>query len=62
MNRIESMLDKEAAAYEAAEEVIENIEMVKKSILAKAFRGELGTTDESEESSIKLLKHILEKG
>lgn len=62
VNRIEAMLDKEAAAYEAAEEVIENIEAVKKSILAKAFRGELGTTDASEESSIKLLKQILEKG
>lgn len=59
VNRIEAMLDKEAAAYEAAEEVIENIEVVKKSILAKAFRGELGTNDSSEESSIELLKQII---
>ena len=53
------MLDKEAAAYEAAEEVIENIEVVKKSILAKAFRGELGTNNPMEESSTELLKQIL---
>ncbi len=59
VNRIESMLDKEAAAYEAAEEVIENIEVVKKSILAKAFRGELGTNNPMEESSTELLKQIL---
>lgn len=62
VDRIEEMLDKEAAAYEAAEEVIENIEMVKKSILAKAFRGELGTNDPSEENSIVLLKQAVEKG
>lgn len=60
VNRIEAMLDKEAAAYEAAEEVIENIEVVKKSILAKAFRGELGTNNPMEESSTELLKQILE--
>jgi len=59
VNRIEAMLDKEAAAYEAAEEVIENIEVVKKSVLARAFRGELGTNDSSEESSIELLKQII---
>ena len=59
VNRIEAMLDKEAAAYEAAEEVIENVEIVKKSILAKAFRGELGTNDPAEESSIELLKQII---
>lgn len=60
MNRIETLLDKEIAAYEAAEEVIERIEMVKKSILAKVFRGELGTNDPSEESLIEQLKHIIE--
>ena len=32
---------------------------MKKSILAKAFRGELGTNIETEESAIELLKSIL---
>ena len=33
---------------------------MKKSILAKAFRGELGTNIADEESSIELLKSIIE--
>lgn len=44
-----------------AEQVIEQIELMKKSILAKAFRGELGTNNPEEESSIALLKEMLEK-
>ena len=36
------------------------IELIKKSILARAFRGELGTNDPSEESAIELLKSILD--
>lgn len=35
------------------------INIIKKSILAKAFRGELGSNDLEEESSIELLKKIL---
>jgi type I restriction enzyme S subunit len=34
---------------------------MKKPILAKAFHGELGTNNSEEESSIELLKMILEK-
>lgn len=37
----------------------EQIELLKKSILAKAFRGELGTNDPTEESAIELLKEVL---
>ena len=33
---------------------------MKKSILAKAFRGELGTNNPEEESSSELLKSIIE--
>ena len=40
---------------------IQQIESIKNSILSKAFRGELGTNDPSEESSLNLLKQILEK-
>lgn len=57
---IDKMLEKEERAKEVAETVISSIDMMKKSILAKAFRGELGTNIDSEESSIELLKQILE--
>ena len=36
--------------------MLEQIDLIKKSILARAFRGELGTNDPSEESAIKLLE------
>ena len=38
---------------------IDKIELLKKSILAKAFRGELGTNDPNEESAEVLLRGIL---
>lgn len=52
---------KEQQTKEAAEAVLEQIDLMKKSILARAFRGELGTNDPSEESAIELLKNVLEK-
>ncbi|MBW4828923.1 MAG: restriction endonuclease subunit S [Clostridiaceae bacterium] len=42
-------------------ELEEQIELLKKSILAKAFRGELGTNDPTEESAIGLLKEVLKE-
>lgn len=39
----------------------ENIEILKKTILSKAFRGELGTNDPTEESAIELLKEVLQE-
>ncbi|HHK5530394.1 TPA: restriction endonuclease subunit S [Bacillus paranthracis] len=42
--------------------VLENtIDNLKKSILLKAFRGELGTNDPTEESAIELLKEVLQE-
>ncbi len=41
INALENLLAKENAAKEAAEAVIEKIDLMKKSILARAFRGEL---------------------
>ncbi|GAJ41481.1 restriction endonuclease subunit S [Saccharococcus caldoxylosilyticus] len=38
-----------------------NIEEIKQSILSKAFRGELGTNDPTEESAIELLKEVLQE-
>lgn len=41
---------------------LETINVFKKSILSKAFRGELGTNDPDEESALELLKQIQENG
>lgn len=56
---LKNILTKEEQAKELAEFVIEQIELMKKSILAKAFLGELGTNIATEESAIELLKSIL---
>jgi len=40
---------------------LEEIELMKKSILAKAFRGQLGTNCEEDESALELLKEVLSK-
>lgn len=45
-----------------AVQVVDNIGTIKKSILAKAFRGELGTNIPEDESAMELLKIILNKG
>ena len=57
---LEKQINYQDSIVEKAEGVIDSIDIMKKSILAKAFRGELGTNIESEESSIELLKQILE--
>ena len=44
----------------AAERAISQIDTMKKSILARAFRGELGTNDPNDEPAIELLKRTLE--
>lgn len=49
---------KEQQTKEAAEAVLDQIDLMKKSILARAFRGELGTNDPNEESAVELLKQI----
>ena len=59
VKRIEFLLNKEERAKEAAEAVIDQIETMKKAILARAFRGELGTNNPEEESSIEHLKELL---
>ncbi len=56
---LDSLLAKERQAKEAAEAVLDQIDLLKKSILARAFRGELGTNDPTEESAVELLKNIL---
>ena len=56
---LDSLFAKEQQAKEAAEAVLEKIDLLKKSFLARAFRGELGTNDPTEESALELLKSIL---
>ena len=53
---LDDLLAKGQQAKEAAEGVLEQIDLIKKAILARAFRGELGTNDPTEESAVKLLK------
>lgn len=56
---LDELLTKEQQAKEVAETVIEQIDTMKKAILARAFRGELGTNDPAEESAVELLKSSL---
>ena len=56
---LDILLMHEIQAKEAAEQVISQIETMKKSILARAFRGELGTNDPADESAVELLKRVL---
>ena len=56
---LDSLFAKEQQAKEAAEAVLEKIDLLKKSILTRAFRGELGTNDPTEPSSLELLKKVI---
>lgn len=56
---LDNIFEKETQA-KAAANIIEQIDLMKKAILARAFRGELGTNDASDESALELLKEIIE--
>lgn len=56
---LDDLLAKEQQAKEVAEAVLEQIDLIKKSILARAFRGELGTNDPAEESAVELVRNII---
>lgn len=59
VHALDDLLAKEQKAKEAAQGVLEQIDLIKKAILARAFRGQLGTNDPSEESAVELLKNII---
>ena len=59
---LDDLYDKKKQVKEKTEKIIDAIDLMKKSIFAKAFRGELGTNNLEEESSVSLLKQILEQG
>ena len=56
---INDLLARERSAQQAAEQALASIDLMKKSILARAFRGELGTNKASEASALELLKQVL---
>ena len=56
---IDDLLAKEQQAKELAENALAKIDLIKKSILARAFRGELGTNNLADEPAVELLKRVL---
>lgn len=56
---IDDLLARERSAQQATEQALASIELMKKSILARAFRGELGTNKASEASALELLRQVL---
>jgi len=60
VDRVVKLIDQEQIANQAAESALTAIDTLKKSILARAFRGELGTNDPAEPSAQGLLQEILE--
>ena len=56
---INDLLARERSAQQATEQALASIDLMKKSILARAFRGELGTNKASEASALELLQQVL---
>lgn len=56
---IDDLLAKEQQAKELAENALAKIDLIKKSIFARAFRGELGTNNPADEPAVELLKKVL---
>lgn len=56
---IDDLLAHERKAQQATEQALASIDLMKKSILARAFRGELGTNKASEASALELLRQVL---
>ena len=57
---LDNMLLNENKSKEFAELVLEQIDAIKKSILVRAFRGELGTNNINEGSAVELLKKVFD--
>lgn len=56
---IDGLLAKEQQANELSENALAKIDLIKKAILARAFRGELGTNNPADEPAVELLKRVL---
>mgnify|MGYP002558175941 CR=1 FL=1 len=59
---VDTFFKKEYEVRKMSQNVIEQISLLKKSILARAFRGELGTQDFSDPSALELLKECVLAG
>lgn len=59
---VDTFFKKEYEVRKMSQNVIEQISLLKKSILARAFRGELGTQDSSDPSALELLKECVLAG
>lgn len=56
---LDSLFTKEQQSKEAAELALKEIDLIKESILFRAFRGKLGTNDPTEASAVELIKQLL---
>ena len=56
---IDNLLAKEQQAHSIAQNALAQIDLIKKSILARAFRGQLATNSPTDEPAIELLKRVL---
>lgn len=56
---LNKLMNKEHQAKQTAESVLAQIDTMKKAILARAFRGELGTNNPNDENAVELLKRVL---
>lgn len=56
---IDDLLTKEQQAKELAENALAKVDLIKKAILAHAFRGKLGTNNPADEPAVELLKQVL---
>jgi type I restriction enzyme, S subunit len=61
VERLDNLLEKENKALASISIYEKELEKLKQSILSKAFCGELGTNDPTEESAIELLKEVLQE-
>ena len=56
---VDTFFKKEYEVRKMSQNVIDQIDLMKKSILARAFRGELGTQDPSDPSALELLRECV---
>lgn len=56
---LDTLIEKELQSKQNAEMLLDQIDIMKKSILARAFRGKLGTNNPEEENARNLLNRIL---
>ncbi len=56
---VDNLLAKEQQAHSIAQNALAKIDLIKKSILVRAFRGQLATNNPADESAVELLKRVL---